>query len=115
MSYRENFKISGIPSPAKITGAIGNTASNAATSTANAAGSAANATANAGKSAANATANAGKSAGSKITNKVLGPIADFFKKIWRWFKWVLSVCCCVCIVGCCLVLGIPQMALSAMK
>lgn len=61
-------------------------------------------------SVGNAAANAGKTVGNTAKNKLFGPIVDFFKKIWKWFKFVLSVCCCVCILGSCLMLGIPQMA-----
>lgn len=100
-TYRENF---GIPDPAKIVSGAGKSVGNAAGTTANAAGS-----------AANKAVDAGKSVGNKVTSKVLGPIADFFKKIWGWFKWVLSACCCVCIIGCCVVLGIPQMIVSAIN
>ena len=111
-TYRENF---GIPDPLKIVSGAGKSVGNAAGTTANAAGSAANKAVDTGKSVGNKAVDAGKSVGNKITSKVLGPIADFFKKIWGWFKWVLSACCCVCIIGCCVVLGIPQMIVSAIN
>jgi hypothetical protein len=119
MTYRETF---GIPNPSKITGAIANTSKNAGNAVGNAAGNAGSAAANAGsaaanagKTAGNAVANTGKGLGNSIKTKVLSPIGNFFKKIWGWFKWVLSACCCICVLCSCFFLGIPQMAMSAMK
>ena len=72
--------------------------------------------------AAKGTTGAVKTAGKGVTslpktvgNKVLGPVWDFFKKIWAWFRWVLSVVCCVCVLSCCMSLGIPQMVLGGLK
>ena len=50
-----------------------------------------------------------KSLPNTIKSKALAPIGNFFKKIWDWFKYVISVVCCVCIGSACFMMGIPQM------
>ena len=51
---------------------------------------------------------AAQKAGQGAMQKVLGPIWNVLKSIWAWFKYVLSVACCVCIASSCVSLGIPQ-------
>ena len=70
---------------------------------------------NVGKGTLGVTKTVGKGVTSlpnTVKNKVVGPVYDFFKKIWAWFRWVLSVVCCMCLMSCCLSLGIPQMVLG---
>ena len=69
----------------------------------------------AGKGIKDAADKAGKGikdAADTVKNKALSPIGDFFKKIWAWLKYVISVICCVCIGSACFMMGIPQMLFS---
>ena len=89
MTYREEFTI---PNPLKP---IKNVASSA------------------GKGVSQTASNVGKGVTglpNTIKDKALSPIGDFFKNIWNKFKYFVSVLCCLCILSCCFVLGIPQMA-----
>ena len=100
MTYREEFTI---PNPLKPIKNVANSAGKGVTQTAS----------TVGKGASNTASTIGKGVTglpNTIKDKALSPIGNFFKNIWNKFKYFISVLCCLCILSCCFVLGIPQMA-----
>lgn len=94
MTYREEFKIN-IPNPAKPLQ------------------KAAQSTAKGVTGAAQSTVKGVTSLPNTIKDKALAPVWNFLKNIWEKFKYFVSLACCLCIMSCCLSLGVPQMAWKA--
>jgi len=94
MTYREEFTI---PNPLKPIKKVAGTAGKGVTQTASTVGKGVTGLPN------------------TIKDKALSPVKDFFVNIWNKFKYFVSVLCCLCIVSCCFVLGIPQMAFKGIS